>query len=103
LSTKKPSKKEKPTITPNTYIDHDQKNYYIQVELPGTKKEDVTLSVSDQSFCVRAPREDVDFLGCFVLAHVADTDNAKAKFENGLLTIEIPLKKLKKEKKVEIE
>ena len=103
MSAKKQGKKEKPTLTPNVYIDHDLKNYYIQVELPGVKKEAVTLSVSDQSFCVRAPREDIEFLGCFVLAHVADTENAKAKFENGLLSIEIPLKKLQKEKKVAIE
>ena len=95
-------KSKKPTATPNAYIDHDEKFYYIQVELPGVKKADVELSVSDQSFCVRAPREDIEYLGCYVLAHIADTENAKAKFENGLLSIEIPLKKLKTEKKVAI-
>jgi HSP20 family protein len=84
-------------------MDHDDKYYYIQVELPGVKKSDVELSVSDQSFCVRAPREDIEFLGCYVLAHLSDTDNTKAKFENGLLSMEIPLKKIKKEKKVTIE
>jgi HSP20 family molecular chaperone IbpA len=52
---------------------------------------------------VRAPREDSEFLGCYVLAHLSDTDNTKAKFESGLLSLEIPLKKLKKEKKVIIE
>jgi HSP20 family protein len=102
MSTKKKTK-EKPTLTPNAYIDHDEKNYYIQVELPGVKKADVQLSVTDQSFCVRAPREDIEFLGCYVLAHLSDTDNTKAKFENGLLSLEIPLKKLQKEKKVAIE
>lgn len=90
-------------MTPNAYMDHDDKYYYIQVELPGVKKSDVELSVSDQSFCVRAPREDIEFLGCYVLAHLSDTDNTKAKFENGLLSMEIPLKKIKKEKKVTIE
>ncbi len=90
-------------MTPNAYIDHDEKNYYIQVELPGVKKTDVELSVTDQSFCVRAPREDIEFLGCYVLAHLSDTDSTKAKFENGLLSLEIPLKKLQKEKKVAIE
>jgi HSP20 family molecular chaperone IbpA len=34
-------------------MDHDDKNYYIQVELLGVKKEDVELEISDQSFCVR--------------------------------------------------
>ena len=102
MSTKKP-RKEKPTMTPNAFMDHDKKNYYIQVELPGVKKEDLELSVSDQSFCVRAPRDDIEFLGCYVLAHLADTDSTKAKFENGLLNLEIPLKKMQKEKKVTVE
>jgi HSP20 family protein len=102
MSTKK-SRKEKPTMTPNAYMDHDKKFYYVEVELPGVKKEDIELSVSDQSFCVRAPREDIEFLGCYVLAHLADTDNTKAKFENGMLSMEIPLKKQQKEKKVTIE
>jgi HSP20 family protein len=101
-STKKP-RKEKTTVTPNAFMDHDKKFYYIEVELPGVKKEDIVLSVSDQSFCIRAPREDIDFLGCFMLAHLADTDSTKAKFENGLLSMEIPLKKTQKEKKVTVE
>jgi HSP20 family protein len=103
MSLNKSKKEKKPTLTPNAFMDHDKKFYYIQVELPGVKKEDVELSVSDQSFCVRAPREDIEYLGCYILAHLADTQAAKAKFENGLLSMEIPLKKERKEKKVTIE
>ena len=102
MATKK-SRKEKPTMTPNAYMDHDKKFQYIEVELPGVKKEDIELSVSDQSFCVHAPREDIEFLGCYVLAHLAETDNTKAKYENGILSIESPLKKQQKDKKVTIE
>jgi HSP20 family protein len=102
MSIKKP-KREKPTVTPNAFMDHDKKFYYVEVELPGVKKQDIVLSVSDQSFCVRAPREDIEFLGCYVLAHLSDTENTKAKFENGLLSMEIPLKKTQREKKVTIE
>jgi HSP20 family protein len=98
-----PKKKEKPTVTPNAFMDHDKKFYYIEVELPGVKKEDIELSVSDQSFCVRASREDIEFLGCYMLAHLADTDATKAKFDNGMLSMEIPLKKEQKEKKVKVE
>ncbi len=107
MSEKKASKKtakwEKPSMEPTMYLDHDDKNYYIQVELPGVKKENVTLEVSDQSMCVTGSRQDVDFLGCYVLTHAADGANAKAKFENGLLNIEIPIKKILKGKKVLIE
>jgi HSP20 family molecular chaperone IbpA len=73
------------------------------VELPGVKKEDVFLEVSDQSLCVKGSREDVELLGCYVLAHPVDGENAKAKFDNGLLNVEIPIKKILKGKKVTIE
>jgi HSP20 family protein len=100
---KTPKKKTKPMINPTTYVDHDIKNYYIQVELPGVKKEDVQLSVSEQSFCVRGIREDVDLLGCFVLAHPVTEAKAKARFENGLLSVMIPLKKHFAGKKIPVE
>ena len=44
---KKQAKKEKPTLAPTMYMDHDLKHYYIQVELPGVKKEDIELSISE--------------------------------------------------------
>ena len=100
---KKQAKKAKPTLAPTTYMYHDDKSYYIQVEMPGVKKEDVELSISDQSYCVRGAREDIEFLGCYVLAHAVDTEKVKAKFENGLLNVEIPIKKILKGKKVAVE
>ena len=99
----KPARKAKATMAPTIYMDHDEKFYYIQVEMPGVKKEDVTLEVSDQSFCVRGARNDVELLGCYILAHAVDGEKAKAKFENGLLSIEVPIKKILKGKKVTIE
>jgi HSP20 family protein len=100
---KKEAKVAKPTLAPTMYMDHDDKKYYIQVEMPGVKKEDLELEVSDQSFCVRGAREDIELLGCYVLAHAVDTEKAKAKFDNGLLNMEIPIKKILKGKKVQIE
>jgi len=86
-------------MAPTMYIDHDEKYYYIQFELPGVKKEDVTLEVSDSSMCVAGARLDMDFLGCYVLMHAVNADGAKAKFEDGLLSVEIPIKKILKGKK----
>lgn len=100
---KTPKKKVRPVMTPTTYVDHDQKNYYIQVEMPGVKKEEIELSVSAQSFCVHGVRGDVDLLGCYVLAHPVNEEKAKAKFENGLLNVMIPMKKPLKGKKIPIE
>jgi len=96
-------KKTKPSLTPYVCFDHDLENYYIQVELPGVKKEDVELSVSEQSFCVTGTREDIDLIACYYLAHPVNEDKAKAKYENGLLHVIIPLKKPVKGKKISIE
>jgi HSP20 family protein len=100
---KKEAKPVKPTLSPIMYMDHDDKNYYIQVELPGVKKEDVELEVSDQSFCVRGERADIELLGCYILTHAVNAEKAKAKFDNGLLNMEIPIKKILKGKKIAIE
>ena len=107
MAKKKVAEKEaeptKPTLSPIMYMDHDDKNYYIQVELPGVKKEDAELEVSDQSFCVRGERADVEFLGCFGLTHTVNAGSAEAKFDNGLLSIKIPIKKILKGRKITIE
>ena len=100
---KKQAKKAKPTLAPTMYMDHDRKNYYIQVEMPGVKKEDVELSISDQSYCLRGAREDIEFIGYYVLAQSVDTEKVRAKFENGLSNIEIPIKKILKGNKVAVE
>ncbi len=100
---KKEAKPAKPTLEPMMYMDHDDKNYYIQVELPGVKKEDAELEVSDQSFCVRGTRKDIEFLGCYILTHTVNTEKVKAKLDNGLLNIEIPIKKILKGKNITIE
>ena len=71
--------------------------------MPGVKKEDVKLSVGEQSFCVEGSRGDVVFVGCFSLVHSVDEDKAKAKFESGLLKIDVPLKAAIKGRKIAIE
>jgi HSP20 family protein len=90
-------------MTPEVCIDHDDSAYYIEVELPGVDKEHVDLSVGEQSICVEAARDDVVYLGCFSLAHSVDENKATAKFENGLLKVQIPLKAPIKGKRIPIE
>ncbi len=90
-------------VTPEVCIDHDDVSYFIDVELPGVDKEHVDLSIGEQSLCVEATRDDVVYLGCFSLAHVVDESKATAKFANGLLKIEVPLKAPIKSKRIKIE
>ncbi len=108
---KKPIKENEPAddeeavtiVTPEVCIDHDDVTYSINVELPGVDKKHVDLSVGEQSICVEAARGDLVYLGCFGLAHAVDESKAKAKFENGLLKIEVPLKAPIKGKRIPIE
>ncbi len=98
--------KQEETVTvvaPEISLDHDDVSYYIDVELPGVSKENVDLSVGEQSLCVEASRDDVVYLGCFTLAHAVDEEKATAKFDNGLLRIQIPLKAPIKGKRIIIE
>ena len=100
----KSSEEETTTVvTPDVCIDHDDKTFFIDVELPGVAKEHVDLQVGEQSVCVEAARDDIVYLGCFSLAHAVDENRAKAKFENGLLQIEIPLKAPIKGKRIKVE
>ncbi|MDH5391305.1 MAG: Hsp20/alpha crystallin family protein [Candidatus Bathyarchaeota archaeon] len=97
------SERKRPVLTPGACFDHNLENYYIEVELPGVDKGHIEVSVSEQSICVVGSREDVDLLGCWYLGHSVNEDKAKAKYENGMLYVTIPLKKPLKGKKIPIE
>jgi len=97
------SEEEVTVITPEVCIDHDDSAFYIEVELPGVDKEHVDLSIGEQSLCVEASCDDIVYLGCFNLAHAVDESKATAKFDNGLLRIEAPLKAPIKGKRIQIE
>jgi len=97
------SERKRPVFTPGACFDHDLENYYVEVELPGVDKGHIEVSVSEQGICVVGSREDVDLLGCWYLGHAVNEDKAKAKYDNGMLHVTIPLKKPPKGKKIPIE
>lgn len=81
------------TVTcPEVSITHDEKDAGLEVtiELPGVDKKHIDLTVSKSGFCVSASREDLKYEGCFQLAHEVKSDEAKAKFDNGLLLVTVP-------------
>ena len=84
--------KAKPEVLPDVTIDHDKEKYHIEIELPGVRKEDIQLDVGDQSFCVKAPAEDITYSCCYTLAHAVDPKKADATFNNGLMKLWLPLK-----------
>ncbi len=99
-------------------IDHDD-NIEVQAELPGVNKEDLDVSITNQSVTIRASRsqkeekEEEDkyfrreicrgeFQRTFSLPENIDSDNAQASFKNGLLTLIIPKTEESRCKRIEI-
>ena len=93
----------------------------IETELPGTKKEDVSIKVEDDTLCIsgemkrneevkkenyfRMGRRYGSFQRMFPLpADIADKKEIKARFEDGILKVMIPLKEsiVEKEQPIEI-
>lgn len=78
---------------PVVYISHDETDLKIIFEIAGVDKEDIKLEMTSSSVCLNASGKDVNYSGCYSLAHEIDPKKALAKFEKGLLTITIPLTK----------
>lgn len=85
----------KTKVTPCTCISHDsdQGRLKVEVEMPGVDKNHIKLDMRKDSFCVSAPRSDeTEYSGCFMLAHEVTADKAEARYENGLLRINAPIR-----------
>jgi len=108
-------------FTPTVNTREDKDAYYIEVDLPGVKKEDVDISIDKNVLTIkgkREVREEVQeddyyriesrygtFSRSFTLPEKVDVDNVKAHTEDGVLEITIPKLTVLKEttKKIEIE
>jgi HSP20 family protein len=95
--------------------------YYIELDLPGVKKEDVEISVDKNILTIKGKREvkkeeEKDdyyriesaygtFVRSFTLPEKVDVDNIRAANEDGVVEITIPKLKVEKDttKKIEIE
>jgi len=80
------------TITPAMCAcsSDDGKRMHIEFELPGVKMEDINLMMKEDSFCIRATRDDVEYHGDYDIFCPIDPDKTEAKYVNGLLSIEAP-------------
>jgi HSP20 family molecular chaperone IbpA len=83
---------EKRVIAPAVNVSHDDEDsgLRIAVNLAGAPKESVQLEMGREGFCVKAEGDDFRYETCFMLAHRVKGDEARARFESGLLTIQVP-------------
>ncbi|MCK9256942.1 MAG: Hsp20/alpha crystallin family protein [Sulfurospirillaceae bacterium] len=106
------------SFAPTVNTREDDKAYYVEVDLPGVKKDDISVDVKKDSLTVSGERkykEEVKeenyyksesyfgkFQRSFSLPDNADTDSISAKCEDGVLEIVLPKIAPKEVKKIEI-
>ena len=88
------NQEEKRVVTPIVNVNHDDddKGLEIRVDLAGASKESVELDFGDKGFCVKAEADDFRYENCYFLGHEVKREDAKAKFDSGLLRISVPFK-----------
>lgn len=91
-------------------------NYLVEVELPGIKKEEVTIEVSGRRLTVRGERKQRDRVGvlrhnerivgsfCYevMLPDEVDVDKIDASLAEGVLTVKVPKTKGARSKRIEL-
>ena len=73
-------------------LDAECEKYVVEVELPSVKKKDIELSMHEDVVHVLAERDDTAYHGHLHFSLKVNPAEAKAKFSNGLLRVEVPVK-----------
>lgn len=105
---------------PKIDISEDEKNYYLECELPGLRKEDISLSVEDNILILKGDKKKIkhsqdrklnyhersfgSFRRTFSFSENINHDRITAEFENGVLNVTVPktLREIPKEFQIKI-
>ncbi|NLC27771.1 MAG: Hsp20/alpha crystallin family protein [Campylobacteraceae bacterium] len=106
------------SFAPTVNTREDDNAYYVEVDLPGVKKEDITVDIKKDSLTISGERkykEEINeesyyksesffgrFQRSFSLPESIDEDAITAKCEDGVLEVVIPKISPKEAKKIEI-
>jgi len=81
---------ESPTV--RMWPDDSHENYHIEIELPGTEKNSISLKMHEDSFFIKGETDDTVYIGSYAVCCEIDPEKAKAEYKNGLLKIDVPFK-----------
>lgn len=101
-------------------ISEDEDAFYIEAEMPGLKKEDISLGVEEDVLTIKGERKKEteeqgknyhrvernygSFSRSFNLGELIDRENIEASFENGVLHVSLPkAQQVRKTKEITIE
>lgn len=101
-------------------IEEDDQNYLVKAEVPGVKKEDISVDISGNAVSIRADVKEErtdqksgnmlrseryfgEQMRTFTLPQDVDESKAQAKYENGILSLTLPKKQGGASKKLTIQ
>ena len=86
--------KEKIRTSPDvcSFVNKENNKLHLEISLPGVKKEDIQLKMRADSFYLSAPRDDIEYVTTQAFCCPMNSNQVDAKYENGLLKIEVPFK-----------
>jgi HSP20 family protein len=104
--------------TPRADILEGEKEFRVLMDLPGVLRENLDLSIEDQTLWVKAERTEtvpegfesrrkeraghVTFSRTFSLGNVVSTEGISAEFKNGVLTISLPKSEKSMPRRIEV-
>ena len=86
----------------DTNFNDKENTYVITAEMPGVTKEDIKVSISEQTATIRAKHGDKKYLSEIPFDVELDDTSAKATYTNGILELKIKAKEQPKPKAKEI-
>ena len=87
-------------VNPVSAIYHDSEKYMIEAQLPGVKKKDIQIEATEISFSIQGQKKNVMYSAYYSLAHEVDLKKVEAIFKDGVLSLNLPLKKTIKTLKI---
>ena len=109
------------TPTADVYMDENDENMIIEASLPGFKEDDIEVNVEDNALNIRAEHRESQegdgkkdrkyivrestssFYRRIGLPQNTQTEDISASFEDGILTVTVPMQELPKPKQVTVE
>lgn len=104
---------------PSTDMSEDENEYVIKMDIPGMTKDDIEVNFEDNRIIIRGERSeeeeeekkdyirkeryDGSFYRSFTIPKTVEEDQIKAKFEEGVLKINLPKAEVSKPKEVKVE
>lgn len=105
-------------LSPAVDLGEDEKSYLVSAELPGVRREDVTVELHEDVLTIRGEKKSErdekkdrshwiersygSFSRSFTLPPNAVADELKASFKDGVLSVEIPKKEAAKARQIAI-